>query len=61
MSQNVHFLDGGGEMASAIRAHDWSSSELGLPDNWPSALKTAVGIALNAKFPKCIVGGQAWS
>jgi two-component sensor histidine kinase len=57
MSQNVHFLDGGGEMASAIRAHDWSSNALGSPDNWPSALKTVVGIALNSKFPKCIVWG----
>jgi two-component sensor histidine kinase len=57
MSQKVHFLDGGGEMASAIRAHDWSSSELGSPDDWPTALKTVVGITLNAKFPKCVVWG----
>ncbi|RUW89929.1 sensor histidine kinase [Mesorhizobium sp. M7A.F.Ca.US.010.02.1.1] len=26
-------------------------------DDWPSALKTVVGITLNAKFPKCIVWG----
>lgn len=57
MSQNVHFLDGGGEMAKAIRAHDWSSNPLGPPDNWPFALKTAVGIALNSKFPKCVIWG----
>jgi two-component sensor histidine kinase len=47
-------------MASAIRAHDWSSNELGPPDKWPSALKIAVGIALNSKFPKCIVWGQGF-
>ncbi|RQP05913.1 MAG: sensor histidine kinase [Paracoccus sp. BP8] len=57
MGGSVHFLDGGGEMARAIRAHDWSRNELGPPDGWPSALKIAVGMALNSKFPKCIVWG----
>ncbi|WP_323717946.1 sensor histidine kinase [Paracoccus aminovorans] len=54
---SVHFLDGGGEMAEVIRAHDWSSSEIGPPENWPSALKIALGMALNSKFPKSIVWG----
>ncbi|WP_258869780.1 sensor histidine kinase [Paracoccus thiocyanatus] len=54
---SVHFLDGGGEMAQAIRAHDWTTSDLGTPDTWPSALKIALGMALNSKFPKSIVWG----
>lgn len=54
---SLGFLDGGGEMASAIHRHDWSSSSLGPPEDWPSALKTAVGMTLNSKFPKCIVWG----
>lgn len=53
----IDFLDGGGEMAQAIRAHDWSSSGLGPPHAWPAALKTAVSMALNSRFPKCIVWG----
>ena len=57
MQGSIHFLDGGGEMAAAIRAHDWSSHELGPPEGWPSALKIALGMALNSKFPKCIVWG----
>jgi two-component sensor histidine kinase len=57
LAQNVHFLDGGGDIAKTIRAHDWSSNTLGPPDDWPFALKTAVGIALNSKFPKCVVWG----
>lgn len=57
MLGSVHFLDGGGQVADDIRTFDWSSSDLGPPDTWPSALKTAVGMALNSRFPKCIVWG----
>jgi len=57
MGGSVHFLDGGGEMAKAIRSHDWSSTELGPLDGWPSALKTALSMALNSKFPKSIIWG----
>jgi two-component sensor histidine kinase len=53
----LHFLDGGGEMAVAIRNHDWSSSALGSVDAWPPSLKTALGMALSSKFPKSIVWG----
>jgi two-component sensor histidine kinase len=44
-------------MAGAIRSFDWSSTELGSMDQWPSALKTALGMALNSKFPKSIIWG----
>lgn len=57
MLGSFHFLDGGGQMAQAIRAFDWSSTDIGPPDAWPPALKTAVGMTLNSKFPKCIVWG----
>ena len=55
--RSVHFLDGGGEMADAIRAFDWSRHELGPPDTWPATLKTVVSMALNSRFPKCVVWG----
>lgn len=57
MTGSAHFLDGGGKMARAIRAHDWSASALGPPDGWPVPLKIAVAMALNSKFPKCVVWG----
>ena len=57
MAGSLHFLDGGGEMARAIRTHDWTANELGPPEDWPPALKIALGMALNSKFPKCIVWG----
>ncbi|SEH68137.1 PAS domain-containing sensor histidine kinase [Paracoccus alkenifer] len=54
---DLHFLDGGGEMARLIRARDWSTHELGPPEGWPLALKVTLGLALNSKFPKCLVWG----
>ncbi len=57
MSSSFHFLDGGGETGEAIRSHDWSANDLGPLEGWPSALKIALGMALNSKFPKCILWG----
>lgn len=54
---SVHFLDGGGEMAKLILTHDWASNPLGPLDSWPSTLKTAVSMALNSRFPKCLFWG----
>jgi len=44
-------------MADIIRAYDWSSTTLGPLEQWPSALKIAVGMMVNSKFPKCILWG----
>lgn len=57
MSGETAFLDGGGDMAAAIREHDWSSTALGPIAGWPAALKIAVGMMVNSRFPKCIVWG----
>lgn len=57
MHGSLNFLNDGGEMASAIRLHDWSANELGPPSGWPPALKTVVGMTLASKFPKCVVWG----
>lgn len=53
----LYFLDGGGAMAQAIRDKDWSGHALGPPEAWPSALKIALSMALNSRFPKCLVWG----
>lgn len=57
MSGETAFLDGGGDMAAAIRSYDWAATPLGAIDGWPPALKTAVGMMVNSRFPKCIVWG----
>ena len=44
-------------MASLIQSFDWSRTELGPIESWPSALKIAVGMMINSDFPKCIVWG----
>ncbi|MDX3808517.1 sensor histidine kinase [Bosea thiooxidans] len=44
-------------MAAAIRRYDWASTTLGSIEEWPVALKTAVGMMVNSHFPKCIVWG----
>ena len=55
--QNLRFLSGGGEMGAFIRAHDWSSSPLGPPEQWPQALRTAVRVLLNTGHPMYIFWG----
>jgi two-component sensor histidine kinase len=52
------FLDGGGTMAAAIREYDWESTSLGPIEGWSAALRTAVGIMLSSRFPKCITWGR---
>ena len=41
---------GDGEMARMMRQHDWASSSLGPPDQWPEALKVALRLLLTSKF-----------
>ncbi|ATB39262.1 histidine kinase [Cystobacter fuscus] len=41
---------GDGEMARLMRAHDWASTSLGAPENWPNALKVALRLLLTSRF-----------
>jgi signal transduction histidine kinase/ActR/RegA family two-component response regulator len=51
------FLSGGGEVGAMMRAHDWSGSPLDHPRTWPQALRTVVGLLLNAKLPMFVAWG----
>jgi PAS domain S-box-containing protein len=53
----LSFLQGGGEMGAAIRAHSWTSTSLGPPAEWPTSLKALVGVLLDAKQPMFVVWG----
>jgi PAS domain S-box-containing protein len=44
-------------MGRMIRSHDWTCSPFGPPEDWPQALKTAVGIVLGSKFPMFLAWG----
>jgi PAS domain S-box-containing protein len=56
---NFDLLAGGGEMRARMRRHDWSRSPLGMPDTWPSSLRTAVGIMLNSSYPMFLAWGPS--
>ncbi|WP_442919098.1 PAS domain S-box protein [Methylobacterium sp. Leaf118] len=42
-----------------MRALDWAATPLGLPEAWPPALKTLVGLMLGSHQPMLIVWGEA--
>ena len=44
-------------MGALTRAHDWSATPLGPPENWPQSLRTAVRILLNTNHPMFIWWG----
>lgn len=54
----AQLLSGGGEMGELIRSKDWSSSQLGIPANWPQSLVTTLGIILHSRFPMFLFWGQ---
>ncbi|WP_051224495.1 PAS domain S-box protein [Flavobacterium tegetincola] len=55
---NTYFLQGGGEMGALIRAKDWSTTPLGVPENWPRTLRTMVSVMLNAPLGMYIAWGK---
>ena len=57
VSPSLTFLTGGGQMAARIAAHDWRATPLGPVEGWPSALRTALGLALNSRFPTLLCWG----
>lgn len=47
----LSFLAGGGESGRLIREFDWRTTSLGVPEDWPASLKTAVRIMLSSPQP----------
>jgi PAS domain S-box-containing protein len=54
---DLSFLDDGGELGALIRSHDWASTPLGPPEDWPQSLRSALSICLNSSFPTAIYWG----
>jgi two-component sensor histidine kinase len=44
-------------MGAAIRAYDWRRTSLGPMAAWSPELRTAVGIMVESRFPKCLFWG----
>ncbi|MCF4998928.1 PAS domain-containing protein [Pseudomonas syringae] len=49
----------GGDMASRIRAFDWSGTELGPIQSWPASLYSAVQLMLASPLPMVMLWGRA--
>ncbi|WP_264068978.1 SpoIIE family protein phosphatase [Mycolicibacterium komossense] len=45
------------EVGRDLAAVDWESTPLGLPDEWPQSLRTAVSILLSSRFPMWMAWG----
>jgi hypothetical protein len=45
-------------MARLMRAFDWSTSEVGVPEKWPESLKAAVRICVGSRNPIVIWWGR---
>lgn len=54
----LRFLSGGGEMGTLMRAHDWSSTPLGLPQNWSQSLRAVVRLVLTSSHPMAVFWGS---
>lgn len=48
---------GNSEMARRMRAFDWSTSDLGPPDQWPQNLRIAISLCLTTRFPMLLWWG----
>jgi len=48
---------GSGRMGELLRASNWAASPLGPPAGWPQALRSAVTLILDSRFPMCIAWG----
>ena len=51
------FLGGGGILGELTRAHDWSRTPVGPPEQWPQSLKTAIRIMLDSRYPMFVWWG----
>jgi signal transduction histidine kinase len=46
-------------MGALMRSHDWASTSLGPPEQWPQALRTTVRLMLNTGHPMYIFWGES--
>lgn len=52
------FFSAGGKMGKAVLNNDWSKHDLGIIDQWPQSLRSALGICLHSPFPMAVYWGK---
>ncbi|WP_312596878.1 sensor histidine kinase [Brevundimonas sp.] len=58
LEPSLRFLAGGGAATQLILDRDWSDHPLGPPQDWPSALKTALSLVLNSPESMILAWGE---
>ena len=56
-SSSIDFLNAPGDMASLIRSFYWSSTRLGLIEDWPQSLKTMTSFLVRSPIPIVLLWG----
>src|SRR3978361_1045964 len=57
MQRSFDFLSNGGKLGALTRAHDWTATPLGPPQDWPEILKTTLRLVLTSNHPMFIWWG----
>jgi len=57
ITDDLSWLDGGGDMGALIRGMDWSATPLGPLAQWPQSLRTSVSLCLSSTFPILVAWG----
>ena len=54
---DLAFLQGGGEMGTLMRSHDWTSTALKHPSTWPQSLQSVLSACLNSPMLGAVLWG----
>ena len=57
-AHSLPFLCASGELADAVRRHDWTATPLGALDGWPQPLQTLLSIMLGSRQPMFVMWGR---
>ena len=57
MAEQSERLELRGEVGALIASRDWSQTQLGPFDTWPSSLRTTIGVMLGSRFPMMLGWG----
>ena len=57
MAEQSECLELRGEVGALIGSRDWSKTQLGPLETWPSSLKTMIGVMLGSRFPMMLGWG----
>jgi PAS domain S-box-containing protein len=57
-TDDLAFLDGGGELGCLVATFDWAATSTGPISTWPQSLKTSVSLILRSQVPIVMLWGE---